>query len=924
MTCVTNFLKSPWMRRNVWWLIFIFLLAGSLPLFATDWYVRPAGGNYGSANGTSYANAWNGLLNVVWGSGGVQAGDTLWVCGLHIHTMTTASNVATQANIYVASGTSDSSRVTLRGDYPADPGIVWGAFRLNHQPWVSEGNNTWSITLPGSSYPDWYFQDVSSGSWVVLDKAASLAECQGKPGSHYSSSYNTGGKLYVHCSDNGNPAGRILCPSFGYRFRVDNRSFVTFLNLKMYCMPSFIDVFGGQQAQHIRWEGCTLAYGEHSLLPFGDGCHYMEVIRCDLSWAGNGIYNISNTNISPSYYLYRGNTIHDIGVRPETQNSDAHAIGIQGGMGGVVEDNTCYNCGSGVTLYAFAAQDLKNTIVRRNTVYNTHKLGGANSFGIETSCDNDSLSDKSGNIFSQNVIFNAETGLKLQFEDLQEVNNNVIVNCQTGIHGARSYSSYGPNIKARNNIICGSGTYHIYFGTSGTTAAADFDDNLYYPDGPKKFCFNSKELDYAGWRSQVKSGFTFDPHSKVVDPMFVNAAGGNFHLQPLSPAIDAGTPVGLTQDKDGTTIPQGFAPDIGAYEATKPIFVSASASPTIGKPPLLVNFAGDAMGDSPPFTFGWDFGDGGTSSQTNPTHTYNSQGIFSATLTVTDSQGNWESKSVQVNTKNSRQLSVSVVTGAPAPGQGGTTNPPAGDHTYDDGSSVIISAVNNIGYRFSRWTGDVGTSSVYQAKTTILMDSDKSVAANFCTACGDVNGDLAITPADAQLAFDIYLGRISNPTACQRENADVNCDGSRGSPKVTPADCQAIFDKYLGKNGLPCSCSGASRAASLQGLRSTKSPTGIIGIQDTFISIGSEVSVPIMVESPMPLTAMGADISYPSGILEFVGFDKTGFSKDFIQFDVFQVAPGVLRIGGYRSSLIKESVSGTAAVVEMATSLPKK
>ncbi|MFZ2054369.1 MAG: hypothetical protein WAU81_09240, partial [Candidatus Aminicenantales bacterium] len=45
---------------------------------SADWYVRPAGGSYGTENGTSYANAWDGLLRVVWGPGGVQAGDTLW------------------------------------------------------------------------------------------------------------------------------------------------------------------------------------------------------------------------------------------------------------------------------------------------------------------------------------------------------------------------------------------------------------------------------------------------------------------------------------------------------------------------------------------------------------------------------------------------------------------------------------------------------------------------------------------------------------------------------------------------------------------------------------------------------------------------------------------------------------------------------
>ncbi|MCY3022274.1 MAG: right-handed parallel beta-helix repeat-containing protein [Planctomycetota bacterium] len=40
----------------------------------------------------------------------------------------------------------------------------------------------------------------------------------------------------------------------------------------------------------------------------------------------------------------------------------------------------------------------------------------------------------------------------------------------------------------------------------------------------------------------------------------------DFHLKPGSPAIDAGVDVGLDKDIAGTKVPQGNAPDIGAYE----------------------------------------------------------------------------------------------------------------------------------------------------------------------------------------------------------------------------------------------------------------------------------------------------------------------------------------------------------------------
>jgi hypothetical protein len=50
------------------------------------------------------------------------------------------------------------------------------------------------------------------------------------------------------------------------------------------------------------------------------------------------------------------------------------------------------------------------------------------------------------------------------------------------------------------------------------------------------------------------------------DPLFVSTVTPDFHLQPSSPAINAGVDVGLTSDFRGKPVPIGSAPDIGAYE----------------------------------------------------------------------------------------------------------------------------------------------------------------------------------------------------------------------------------------------------------------------------------------------------------------------------------------------------------------------
>ena len=60
----------------------------------------------------------------------------------------------------------------------------------------------------------------------------------------------------------------------------------------------------------------------------------------------------------------------------------------------------------------------------------------------------------------------------------------------------------------------------------------------------------------------------------IAEPQFVNLAGGDLHLLPSSPAIDAGLNAGLAEDHDGNTRPQGAGFDLGAFE-----FVAAEPTP---------------------------------------------------------------------------------------------------------------------------------------------------------------------------------------------------------------------------------------------------------------------------------------------------------------------------------------------------------
>ena len=60
-------------------------------------------------------------------------------------------------------------------------------------------------------------------------------------------------------------------------------------------------------------------------------------------------------------------------------------------------------------------------------------------------------------------------------------------------------------------------------------------------------------------------GWGYDINGFYSNPLFNNSAGSDYSLQSGSPAINAGTNVGLTTDIKGSPIPSS-SPDIGAYQ----------------------------------------------------------------------------------------------------------------------------------------------------------------------------------------------------------------------------------------------------------------------------------------------------------------------------------------------------------------------
>ena len=81
----------------------------------------------------------------------------------------------------------------------------------------------------------------------------------------------------------------------------------------------------------------------------------------------------------------------------------------------------------------------------------------------------------------------------------------------------------------------------------------------------------------------------------------------------------------------------------------------ASATPLSGTAPLQVSFdsAGSSDADGYIASTSWEFGDGGTSIDPNPTHTYSSPGSYTATLSVVDDDGATATQSLTLEVSGS-------------------------------------------------------------------------------------------------------------------------------------------------------------------------------------------------------------------------------------------------------------------------------
>ncbi|MFH1894234.1 MAG: S8 family serine peptidase [Candidatus Zixiibacteriota bacterium] len=238
-------------------------------------------------------------------------------------------------------------------------------------------------------------------------------------------------------------------------------------------------------------------------------------------------------------------------------------------------------------------------------------------------------------------------------------------------------------------------------------------------------------------------------------------------------------------------------------------------SPTSGDYPLLVNFTDQSSGAT---SWAWTFGDGGTSTASNPSHTYTSAGTFTVTQTVTNPCGN--DQLVRTN--------YITVTTPPcyAPVADFSGSPLSGDYPLN----VSFTDLSTNSPTSWNWTfGDGGTSTAQNPSHTYTSAGTFTVTLTATNSCGS-DGETKtgyITVNEPPVQGTMHVHNI----VVTRKSAGPNCSGI-GTIYIYDANNNALADATVEATAtgpVGATFSGATDADGIVVFTTGKTRTGCDG-----------------------------------------------------------------------------------------------
>ena len=543
----------------------------SIPVYGATYYVDASNGN-DSSNGTSEATAWKTISKV--NSSSFSPGDDI---------LFLRGEIWLEALIVPSSGSSGSP-ITFGAYGSGDKPIISG--RDSVPGWSVAGNwiqdsNVWSINLANDPY-----RLFLSGTEYIE------AENEGSVDSSERWWYDRDNDiLKVYATIN---------PSIAYSNVEGARlaAFSTVFITESYVVLQNMDVRGGAAAieledlDHVIIDNCTVGlysgYQGIRLIGYSSTVNYCEIKNCMIESGYNnwdysyiradgyhlqdGIYIGHNAN----YNIVYGNTISNWGhacVGVENLEHPTETCNNNEVYGNIMTaPNTNYNRGfftdAGNTTDMCAYNKIYMNLIQNTTVRN--QIHGNNNevyynliinvvdnpnYGQSYLAQGISIFAAEGQICHDNIVY-----------------NNIIFN--TDDIGLTILDNEGWGVKEnnliRNNIICNfGGDYGIRITDWGyeTVKGNTYQNNLIYKSGVSNVIYyRGSTMSVSTFNGENGNNDDVIENNIQLDPLFTDPLSNDFTLQSISPAIDAGMDVGLTQDFDGNYVPQGSAPDIGAYE----------------------------------------------------------------------------------------------------------------------------------------------------------------------------------------------------------------------------------------------------------------------------------------------------------------------------------------------------------------------
>jgi len=280
-----------------------------------------------------------------------------------------------------------------------------------------------------------------------------------------------------------------------------------------------------------------------------DGCDHWIIQNCTIRYNSEKGIKVQGDNIECTYNTIQDNNIQYCGYGAD---SGLSSYGIQitsdvanPSSNNVVQNNFIKYCRKG----AFSLRHADSNIWRYNE---SHVTGESCVFH-----DDSDSNEWYYNIFDHDGWNDGDSVFYLTSSLNNEFYNNVIISNGNDL-GIKCYAA-STGTKFKNNIYYGSSRCISVSDGSETNFESDY-NCLYVTGATFATWMGVNKTTFADW----KTASSQDAHSIDDDPLMIDPANNNFHLNPHSPCVNAGTDVSLTEDYEGLKI--RHAPDIGAHE----------------------------------------------------------------------------------------------------------------------------------------------------------------------------------------------------------------------------------------------------------------------------------------------------------------------------------------------------------------------